>query len=259
MVRHRTRGYESHDLATQTQLGPLQSGEPFATLRYKFSASLTARAVIDTIMPPKRKANAAGRANKTSTESDTIFFYMPGEKPFGVFCQWHTSPIIVPTASLHFLTTAPSSKSDKTSLLVLKNHAPSMTFTCAEQLYMFSKALYFSDATSCTHILATSDPKTQKELGQAVKNFNEYKWTLVKSRVACVGNWYKFTNPANRHMKNVLLGTAERELAEAARRDRVWGIGYNAEEAERYRKMWGENRLGRALMAVRGTGMEWTT
>jgi ribA/ribD-fused uncharacterized protein len=132
-----------------------------------------------------------------------------------------------------------------------------MTFTCAEQLYMFSKALYFSDALSCTHILATSDPKAQKKLGKAVKNFNEYKWTLVKSRVARVGNWYKFTNPVNRHMKNVLLGTRERELAEAARRDRVWGIGYNAEEADRYRKMWGENRLGRALMVVRGRVREW--
>jgi len=52
-------------------------------------------------------------------------------------------------------------------------------------------------------------------------------------------------------MRGVLLGTGDRELAEAARRDRVWGIGYNAEEAEVNRENWGENRLGRALMCVR--------
>lgn len=118
-------------------------------------------------------------------------------------------------------------------------------------MYMFSKALYFSDARSCTLILRTTDPKTQKKLGQAVKNFNDYKWTRVKARVAWVGNWYKFMDPANKDMRTVLLGTQGKDLAEAARRDRVRGIGYNAEEAERYRGLWGENLLGRALMVVR--------
>jgi hypothetical protein len=52
-------------------------------------------------------------------------------------------------------------------------------------------------------------------------------------------------------MRDIFLGTEDRELAEAGRRDRVWGIGYQAHEAERYRQSWGENRLGKALMAVR--------
>jgi len=53
-------------------------------------------------------------------------------------------------------------------------------------------------------------------------------------------------------MRSVLLGTGERELAEAGRRDRVWGIGYRAFEAEGYREWWGENLLGKCLGDVRG-------
>lgn len=116
---------------------------------------------------------------------------------------------------------------------------------------MFLKALYFSDAESCKSILATTDPAEQKKLGKNVKGFSDEEWDGVKSRVARVGNWFKFTHPDNGHMREILLGTEERELAEAGRRDRVWEIGYQAHEAERYRQSWGENRLGKALMTVR--------
>ncbi|KAF2128641.1 DUF1768-domain-containing protein [Dothidotthia symphoricarpi CBS 119687] len=171
-------------------------------------------------MPPKRKANTANRAKK----SDTIFFYMPNDKPHGVFCQWRASPIV---------------------------YGPTITFSCAEQFLMFCKAIYFSDEPSCTLIMATSDPKEQKRLGKQVAGFDEMKWDVVKSRVARVGNWYKFTHPANRAMKDVLLGTGERELVEAASRDRVWGVGFNANHAESHRREWGLNLLGKALMDVR--------
>jgi ribA/ribD-fused uncharacterized protein len=114
---------------------------------------------------------------------------------------------------------------------------------------MFAKALYFSDASSCTRILATKHPKEQKSLGRKVENFNDYKWMRVKSRIVKVGSWYKYCQ--NAAMRGLWLGTGVGELVEAARRDRVWGIGYNAEEAEGFREQWGENRLGKALMRVR--------
>ncbi|KAH7074387.1 hypothetical protein BKA63DRAFT_490938 [Paraphoma chrysanthemicola] len=197
-------------------------------------------------MPPKRKPNPTGRAKKPDGQrSTTFFFYLPNDKPYGVFCQWHPSPITVPTSSLHFLATSPSSTE------LLAKYASSITFTCAEQVHMFAKGIVFADALSCTRILA--------KLGKAVTNFNEYKWTQVKSRVARVGNWYKFTNPVNKHMKEILLRTGDRELAEAARRDRVWGIGYDEMEAERYRERWGEKRLGKALMGVRDRVRTWQT
>ncbi|OCL15244.1 hypothetical protein AOQ84DRAFT_370538 [Glonium stellatum] len=97
-----------------------------------------------------------------------------------------------------------------------------LTFNCAEQLMMFGKALQFSDAATSARIMASRDPKEQKKLGGS-----------------------------NARLKEVLLATGERELCEASRRDRVWGIGYRADEAERYRRSWGENLLGKCLTQVR--------
>jgi ribA/ribD-fused uncharacterized protein len=124
---------------------------------------------------------------------------------------------------------------------------------------MFCKALYFSDANTARLILSTPDPTTQKKHGQKVKNFNVHQWGQVNSRVARVGNWYKYTEGCgnekggeNRHMRNLLLGTQGRELTEAGRRDRILGgVGYKADEADLYREFWGENLLGECLMNVR--------
>jgi hypothetical protein len=138
---------------------------------------------------------------------------------------------------------------------------------------MYLKALFFSDAPTSRLILAARDPKTQKKHGQRVKHFNFEHWTQVKSRVARVGNWYKYSGGSggdkgggngrgkgkgngNAHMKSVLLGTRGRELVEAAGRDRIWGIGYRAHEAEFYREFWGENLLGKCLVHVRDRILE---
>ena len=72
----------------------------------------------------------------------------------------------------------------------------------------------------------------------------------MKEKVVVQGNYYKFSR--NSRLKEALLVTGERELCEASRRDRVWGIGYRADEAVRYREFWGENLLGRCLMKMRG-------
>lgn len=184
------------------------------------SLNLIARNPSSSPVMPKKRPHAAGRASKPSLESDTVFFYMPGEKPYGVFCQWHPSPITIPTTSLDFLTT-----NTPTASAISTTYAPCITFSCAEQANMFSKALFFASPTSCAAILSTSDPKQQKQLGQVVSHFNAWKWTQVKSRVVRVVNWYEFTDRANKGMKSVLLGTGERGLAEASPWDRVWGFG----------------------------------
>jgi ribA/ribD-fused uncharacterized protein len=174
---------------------------------------------------------------------------MPNAKPHGIFCQWHTSPFTIPVSSLTFLTTLAPSPS--TASAILATYTPSINFTCTEQSSMFAKALFFSSPTLCTRILATQDPKEQKKLGRSIPGFSEWHWDTVKRQATRVGNWYKFTDGRNGAMKNVLLGTGERELAEASRRDRVWGIGYGEAEAESYRENWGEKLLGRCLVDVR--------
>lgn len=196
-------------------------------------------------MNPKRKNPRTIQTKAPTTSISTVFFYHPDEKPFGVFCQGKPSRITIPTDSLEAIVDKAAASA------ILAEHGTSITFTCAEQVYMFCKALHFCDADSCRHILASPDPAEQKKLGQSVEGFSDDEWDRVKDRVARIGNWYKFTNPDNKHMRSVLLATEDKELAEAGRRDRIWGIGYQAHEAERYRQHWGMNKLGKALMAVR--------
>lgn len=45
--------------------------------------------------------------------------------------------------------------------------------------------------------------------------------------------------------------SADRTLEQASPKDRIWGVGYDAEHAEANRADWGENLLGKALMRVR--------
>jgi ribA/ribD-fused uncharacterized protein len=52
-------------------------------------------------------------------------------------------------------------------------------------------------------------------------------------------------------MADVLLGTGDRELIEASPNDRIWGIGFNAEDALGKESEWGSNKLGKALERVR--------
>lgn len=66
------------------------------------------------------------------------------------------------------------------------------------------------------------------------------------------GNWWKFTSSKEKvQFKKGLLDTGDRELVEASPTDRIWGIGFDAANAEANRQDWGENRLGKALMNVR--------
>ncbi|KAF2868499.1 hypothetical protein BDV95DRAFT_465999, partial [Massariosphaeria phaeospora] len=167
--------------------------------------------------------------------TSTLFFYMPPPHPYGLFCQWAPFPLAIPTRSLSFLLSA---------------HAGTLYFHTAEHLYMYAKAAYFADVPSSTAIQSSATPKAAKALGRRVSGFSDAAWASVRFRVASVGNWYKFVQ--HRDMRDVLLGTGECELAEAAARDRVWGVGFNAGMAEGMRRLWGLNLLGKALMRVRG-------
>lgn len=114
---------------------------------------------------------------------------------------------------------------------------------------MYCKAIFFSDPASAEKIMASEDPAFQKKMGRLVKGFSAAQWRNVCERVVFEGNWWKFSQ--NRAYRETLMGTGERELCEASRADRLWGIGYNAKEALQYRRLWGENLLGKGLMRVR--------
>ncbi|KEQ95621.1 hypothetical protein AUEXF2481DRAFT_29057 [Aureobasidium subglaciale EXF-2481] len=112
--------------------------------------------------------------------------------------------------------------------------------------------------------MATTSPRKQKQLGREVEGFDVEAWDKIRLDVVEQGNYLKFTQATNVAsmkmgdvgepvpLKDLLLATCERELAEASRFDRVWGIGFDAQQASTtpYEK-WGENLLGVALMNVR--------
>lgn len=111
---------------------------------------------------------------------------------------------------------------------------------------MYQKAILFNDADIAAEILSTSDARTQKALGRAVSGFDEATWCARRFHIVSEGTYWKFKNDPT-----VLLESGERELVEAAPRDRVWGVGFGAVRAPAERKRWGLNLLGKALMETR--------
>lgn len=206
--------------------------------------------------PRKARAQAA-MASKSNTgpqrDDDTdpsmpIFFYMPHEFPYGIFCQWQKSFFTVPKSSFAYLdrnalpgrntqqagveklpqnfastTLTGSSASPAENTAQQKPKEETMTFGCCEQYMMYCKALYFQDAASATRILSTSNPKEQKAIGRSVKGFSDHEWSLIRQKVGEEGNYAKFTQDPQ--MQKVLLSTGPRTICEAARRDDIWGIG----------------------------------
>jgi len=51
-------------------------------------------------------------------------------------------------------------------------------------------------------------------------------------------------------LKDMFLATGNRELVEASP-DRIWGVGFEEEEAEEKREEWGLNLLGKCLERAR--------
>lgn len=204
------------------------------------------------------KTAETGGASKTAANGDRasesrdeggpgepLFFYLPDAK-YGEFCQWFPSTFSVPRSQIAELVGQTTS-----DLFDPESSGPrgSITFSCAEQFMMYCKAARFGDTDRQRRVLATQSPKEQKALGKGTVGFDDKSWDLVKSEVVTAGNIAKFgQNPS---LRNKLLATGDRLLVEAASRDRVWGIGYSEKHANHHRKHWGENRLGKALMAAR--------
>ncbi|KAI9148452.1 N-glycosidase [Paramyrothecium foliicola] len=127
----------------------------------------------------------------------------------------------------------------------------SLVFRTAEQFMMYSKAVLFSDHKIAEEILASNEPRSQKALGRAVAGFTEGRWDAAKFAIVEFASVAKFGQQGE--LKKLLLETGNRELVEAAPRDRVWGIGYSVKTAMKMtsRKGWGQNLLGKALMSAR--------
>lgn len=173
-----------------------------------------------------------------NTVGAPIFFFKDSEQPYGFLCQWYRCNFIDPASGLQF--------------------------SSAEQWMMWNKAQLADDEASAKAIMATTSPRKQKQLGRDVEGFDVDAWEKIKLEVVEKGNYLKFTQSTNVSsmkmgekggpvaLKSLLLETEERELVEASRFDRVWGIGFDAQQAlATTHEKWGQNLLGVALMNVR--------
>ena len=124
-------------------------------------------------------------------------------------------------------------------------------YSTAEQFMMAQKALLFNDLDTYNKIIKTDNPSECKSLGRKVKNFNEEIWNENKYNIVLKGNLAKFSQ--NEKLKNFILSTNNKILAEASPYDTIWGIGLleSVKGIENPNNWLGKNLLGYSLMEVR--------
>jgi hypothetical protein len=157
-------------------------------------------------------------SHKSSTHS-TIYFWKP-EQDDGYLGNWYPSPFTV----------------------------GSLTFHNSEHYFMWKKVMLFEPEMEAK-ILATSNPKTMKAIGQAVKNYDDTVWNNERYKIMVEALMHKFSQ--NVDLKKRLMETGTSELVEASPLDRIWGIGITKADALIGKKRNGQNLLGKALMEVR--------
>lgn len=123
----------------------------------------------------------------------------------------------------------------------------------AEKAIMLCKASLMGDEATYARIEAAESPSEAKRLGRAVVPWNEGRWQGRVCEIARYVIEAKFTQVEGLDAK--LLATGDRLIAEAAPRDKMWGIGLgaNSEDALRPSAWKGANILGWALMMARDT------
>ena len=152
-----------------------------------------------------------------------IYFYSGKE----IYSNWHSSP-------MQFL--------DKTTGLFFDN---------TEQHFMWSKAKFFGDLDTASKIAKETDPRSAKEYGREVKNYDEKSWECVRLAFMTYANLLKFGQVES--FNTELLSTGDKILVEASHYDKIWGVGLTEDDPLILdEKTWkGRNLLGIALMNVR--------
>lgn len=135
-------------------------------------------------------------------------------------------------------------------------HAPfehqGITFIWSEQAVMFRKAMLFGAGTIAETIRLAPTPQVCKQLGRSRDiPFDEAVWAEHRERIYYEVLLDKFTS--NQVLKQALLDTKGKVLAEASPYDKIWGIGLKENDPRAmYPNQWrGLNLLGRVLMKVR--------
>lgn len=120
----------------------------------------------------------------------------------------------------------------------------------SEKAIMLCKASLFDDDVMFRKIQNAKTPRDAKKLGKCCK-FNQIIWNKYVCSIAKSVVYQKFA--ALSKQRNILLGTGDSIIAEAAPRDRIWGIGLGDKNirCNTPSKWNGTNILGWALMEAR--------
>jgi len=125
-------------------------------------------------------------------------------------------------------------------------------FNCVEQWMMHQKAVLFGDMDTAYDILQEKNPKIQKELGRAVKNYDDGIWAARRYKTVKFGINLKFEQ--NKELKDFLLNFHPQTLfCEASHFDRIYGNGLKIDDpaALDISKWKGQNLLGRMISDIR--------
>ena len=145
------------------------------------------------------------------------------------------------------------------------------TFCSSEQFMMYSKAKLFKDEKEMNIILNFCSPEKVKELkeyhqkdkewedeqkklkheGRNVENYDDKLWREKREEFVYLGILEKFRQ--NKDLRAKLISTGDKVLVEAARGDKIWGIGMGKSNKDIFdEKKWkGLNLLGKLLMKAR--------
>lgn len=130
-----------------------------------------------------------------------------------------------------------------------------LTFCCTEQYLMYHKCLTFNDNCESNkallnQIMGETSPYKIKKFGRQVKNYDDDVWNAIRYNVMLNGIRLKFNQ--NNVIKQKLIQTGNKVLYEASPTDKIWGIGFTANDAiGRDKTLFGRNLLGKALMEIR--------
>ena len=133
-------------------------------------------------------------------------------------------------------------------------------YNCSEQYFIYIKCLMFdwNNKILLNKILNETNPGKIKQYGRDVNYFNQLIWNKHKYNVMCDAINKKFDQ--NKDILNKLYMTKGKTLYEAAKNDRIWGIGYTATECRNVLpNEYGENLLGKALMRYRDKNPEYVS
>jgi ribA/ribD-fused uncharacterized protein len=121
-------------------------------------------------------------------------------------------------------------------------------YCTSEQYYMSQKALCFGDFRACDAIMSTNDPKLMKKYGRQIKDFDQDVWDKYKQTVMFNAVYLKFSTIPR--LKQYLISTGSKYLAEGSIHDKIWGTGMDIKCTD-HTKWTGSNLLGAILMQVR--------